>query len=69
MRQSPPPRLTAELDRKKLVTLVLNLTQGTVLAPRPKEKLLLEKYGRGEFTLDQMLARLPAPEFERPAIS
>ena len=63
MRHSLPPALTAELGRKRLVTLILNLTEGTLLELNSKERTLLEKYVRGEVTLDEMLACLPPPEF------
>ncbi|AMR25453.1 hypothetical protein A0257_22435 (plasmid) [Hymenobacter psoromatis] len=53
-----------EHGRKRLVTVALNITQGTRLMPKPYEQMLLDQFVRGNLTLDEVLAHLDAQEHE-----
>ena len=63
LRQHASP-LDTESGRQRLVTAALNLTQGTALAPKAYERMLLDHFVRGILTLDEVLARLAAQEHE-----
>jgi len=52
--------LDTEPGRQRLVTVALNITQGTALAPEAYERMLLDQFVRGVLTLDEVLARLDA---------
>ncbi|MGI4886919.1 MAG: BLUF domain-containing protein [Janthinobacterium lividum] len=47
-----------EEDRRRAIAWAIAVTQGTPLAPQAYEANLLERYARGELTLDQAIAGL-----------
>lgn len=63
LRQHASP-LDTEPGRQRLVTAALDLAQGTALAPKPYERMLLDQFVRGNLTLDDVLAHLDAQEHE-----
>jgi len=54
--------LDTESGRQRLVTVALNLTRGTALAPEAYEQMLLDQFVRGVLTLDEVLTRLNEQE-------
>lgn len=56
--------LDNEHGRQRLVTVALNIAQGTALMPKPYERQLLDQFVRGVLTLDEMIAYLDAQEHE-----
>jgi hypothetical protein len=54
MRPHTPP-LSTEQARRRAVLFALRLTRNTALAPRPFERSLLDRFVRGEMSLDQVL--------------
>jgi hypothetical protein len=59
--QQAPPQVS-ERERQRLVTMALNLTADTSLAPGEQERHLLQEFTRGTLTIDEVLALLEAPE-------
>jgi len=57
-----PTSLTSA-QRRRAVSWVLALTANTRLAPGPYEQTLLERYVRGELTIDQVVDLLDASTF------
>ena len=66
MSQQPAPFAT-EHNRQRAVTFALALTRDTRLAPAPYEQMLLERFVRGEMTIDQVLTCLDNTESGLPA--
>ncbi|TGE08133.1 hypothetical protein [Hymenobacter fodinae] len=58
-----PDLLTTEQGRRRLVTLLLNLTEGTHLYPSPCELRLLDLYACGDISVEELLTSLGPPEF------
>jgi hypothetical protein len=56
------PQQVSERDRQRLVTMALNLTVDTDLAPGEQELQLLNEFTRGTLTIDQVLAYLEGQE-------
>jgi hypothetical protein len=56
------PQQVSERDRQRLVTMALNLTADTDLAPSEQERQLLNEFTRGALTIDQVLAYLEQQE-------
>lgn len=56
--------LTTERGRQWLVTAALNIVDGTSLAPKQYEKMLLDQFVLGDLTIDQVIARLDSQEHE-----
>ncbi|HEX8657920.1 MAG TPA: hypothetical protein VF690_10315 [Hymenobacter sp.] len=52
---------TTEQARRRLVNNALKLTDNTSLAAGPYERLLLDRFVRGELTIDQVLTYLEDP--------
>jgi len=53
------PLLTTPQGRQRLLTMAVNLTRDTPLAPSPQEQRLLTLFVQGTLTLDQVLEQLP----------
>ncbi|TGD82748.1 hypothetical protein [Hymenobacter wooponensis] len=58
-----PALLTTEQGRRRLLTLLLTLTEGTHLYPTPCELRLFELYALGEIPVEELVASLGPPEF------
>jgi hypothetical protein len=52
----------SERNRQRLVTMALNLTADTRLAPGEQERQLLTEFTQGSLTIDEVLALLEAQE-------
>jgi hypothetical protein len=59
--QQAPPQVSAR-NRQRLVTMALNLTADTGLAPGEQERQLLQEFTRSTLTIDEVLAFLEASE-------
>jgi hypothetical protein len=57
-----PPVNAPKQRRQQLVTLALNLTADTILAPQAYERILLDQFMEGDLTIDQVLALLERQE-------
>ncbi len=57
------PLEDAERKRRRLVNLVIGLSQDTSLYPTPYELQLLDYYVCGQLTIDQVLDYLNTPRF------
>lgn len=57
---SRTPPLDTRQGRQQAVAFALRFTQGTPLAPGPREQQLLGYFVRGELTLDEVTAILEA---------
>lgn len=53
-------QLVSERNRQRLVTMALNLTADTDLAPGEQERQLLDEFARGTLTIDEVLTLLEA---------
>lgn len=60
----PNALLADEQGRRRLVTVALNIAQGTPLAPKQYERMLLDQFVRGALTLDEVAALLEKQEHE-----
>jgi hypothetical protein len=56
------PQQVSYRERQRLVTMALNLTAETRLAPSEQERHLLQEFTRGTLTIDEVLALLEAQE-------
>ena len=56
--------LDTKSGRQRLVTVALNSAQGTALAPKPYERMLLDQFVRGVLTLCEVMTYLDAQEHE-----
>jgi hypothetical protein len=56
------PQQVSERHRQQLVTMALNLTADTGLAPGAQERHLLNEFMRGTLTIDEVLTFLEAQE-------
>jgi hypothetical protein len=63
----PAPQQISERERQRLVTMALNLTAETKLAPGEQELHLLQEFTRGSLTIDQVLALLETQEDRQAA--
>ncbi|OGX88150.1 hypothetical protein [Hymenobacter glacialis] len=55
--------LTTECGRRRMVEVILRVTKGTRIEPKPYEKMLLDQFVRGELTDDHVLTLLNAVNF------
>jgi|GEM_PF-6174004 hypothetical protein len=63
MNQNHAILLTTQ-GRQRVLTAALNITRGTVLAPKEYERQLLNQFVSGELTIDDVLSLLDAQERE-----
>lgn len=54
------PDLSTEAQRRRAIAWATALTANTALAPQAYERALLERFARGELTIDQVLLALDA---------
>ena len=59
-----PAAVATATDREALLAQGLDLVRGTARVPAARERALLDRFVRGQLTIDQVLVQLEAPEFE-----
>ena len=52
--------LTTQGGRRRMVEVILKITKGTRIEPKPYEQMLLDQFVRGELTVDHVLILLNA---------
>jgi hypothetical protein len=61
-----PSLLATEQGRRRLVSLLKNLTEGTHLYPSLSELRLLDLYVSGELSVEELIVSLGPPEYVTP---